>query len=160
MESSLQCMVSQPGIKPASPALLGRFLTTGPPGKFLPLSVATTESLSQYFYSSGWRESDCQAHKDSQHIWMGLLRLLSWLRICLQCRRPQFDSWVGTVRWRRDRLPAPVFLGFPCGSAAKESTCNAGDTWVRSDPSAVVKGRTPGLPFFMSVSTTQISYTK
>ena len=25
------------------------------------------------------------------------------------------------------RLPAPVFLGFPCGSAGKESACNAGD---------------------------------
>ena len=29
--------------------------------------------------------------------------------------------------WRRDRLPTPVFLGFPCGSAGKEPTCNAGD---------------------------------
>ena len=29
--------------------------------------------------------------------------------------------------WRRDRLPTPVFLDFPCGSAAKESTCNAED---------------------------------
>ena len=29
--------------------------------------------------------------------------------------------------WRRERLPTPVFLGFPCGSAGKESTCNAGD---------------------------------
>ena len=27
--------------------------------------------------------------------------------------------------WRRDRLPTPVFFGFPCGSAGKESTCNA-----------------------------------
>ena len=26
-----------------------------------------------------------------------------------------------------DRLPTPVFLGFPCGSAGKESACNAGD---------------------------------
>ena len=39
--------------------------------------------------------------------------------------------------WRRDRLPTPVFLGFPCGSAGKESTCNAGDLglilgWGRS----------------------------
>ena len=25
------------------------------------------------------------------------------------------------------RLPTPVFLGFPCGSAGKESTHNAGD---------------------------------
>ena len=29
--------------------------------------------------------------------------------------------------WRRDRLPTPVFLGFPCGSAGKESACSAGD---------------------------------
>ena len=26
-----------------------------------------------------------------------------------------------------DRLPSPVFLGFPCGSAGKESTGNEGD---------------------------------
>ena len=47
--------------------------------------------------------------------------------MCLQCRRPQFSSWVGRIPWRRDRLPSPVFLGFPCGSAGKEPTCNAGD---------------------------------
>ena len=29
--------------------------------------------------------------------------------------------------WRRDRLPTPLFLGFPCGSAGKESACNLGD---------------------------------
>ena len=34
---------------------------------------------------------------------------------CLQCRRPRLDSWVGR------------FLGFPCGSAGKESAYNAGD---------------------------------
>ena len=34
-----------------------------------------------------------------------------------------FDSWVGKIPWRRDRLPTPVFLGFPCGSAGKESAC-------------------------------------
>ena len=27
----------------------------------------------------------------------------------------------------RDRLPTPVFLGFPGSSAGKESACNAGD---------------------------------
>ena len=26
-----------------------------------------------------------------------------------------------------DKLPTPVFLGFPCGSAGKESACNVGD---------------------------------
>ena len=44
-----------------------------------------------------------------------------------QWRRLQFDSWVGKIHWRRDRLPTPVFLGFPCGSAGKESACNVGD---------------------------------
>ena len=31
------------------------------------------------------------------------------------------------ICWRRDRLSTPVFLGFPCGSAGKESACNVGD---------------------------------
>ena len=53
--------------------------------------------------------------------------LLSGKKIHLQCRRPWFDSWVGKIHWRRDRLPTPVFLGFPCSSAGKESACNAGD---------------------------------
>ena len=31
----------------------------------------------------------------------------------------EFDSW--------DKLPTPVFLGFPGGSDGKESACNGGD---------------------------------
>ena len=31
------------------------------------------------------------------------------------------------MHWRRARLPTPVFLGFPCGSAGKESASNARD---------------------------------
>ena len=34
---------------------------------------------------------------------------------------------VGKILWRRDRSPTPVFFGFPCGSAGKESACNVGD---------------------------------
>ena len=48
-------------------------------------------------------------------------------RICLQCRRPQFNSWVGMIHWSRDRPPTQVFMGFPRGSDDKESTCNVGD---------------------------------
>ena len=33
----------------------------------------------------------------------------SWWRICLQGGRSQLDSWVRKIRWRRDRLPTPVF---------------------------------------------------
>ena len=37
------------------------------------------------------------------------------------------SSWVRKIRWRKDRLLTPVFLGFPCVSADKESAYNAGD---------------------------------
>ena len=49
------------------------------------------------------------------------------MKNCLQSRRLWLNSWVRKIPWRRDRLPTPVFLGFPCGSAGEESTCNAGD---------------------------------
>ena len=48
-------------------------------------------------------------------------------KICLQCRRPRFDSLVGKIHRRTDRLPTPIFLGIPGGSAGKESACNARD---------------------------------
>ena len=45
---------------------------------------------------------------------------------------------VGKIPWSRDSLPTPVFLGFPCGSARKESACNAGGSgfvpWVGNIP--------------------------
>ena len=48
-------------------------------------------------------------------------------RVLLKFRKPQFNSWVQKIQWRRDRLSTPVFLGFPGGSAGKESACNVGD---------------------------------
>ena len=51
----------------------------------------------------------------------------------------RFNSWVGKIRWRRDRLPTPVFLGFPGGSAGKESICNVWNLgWIPGF------GRSPG----------------
>ena len=35
---------------------------------------------------------------------------LSWLRVCLQCRRPRFYPWVGKNPCRREWQPTPVFL--------------------------------------------------
>ena len=58
---------------------------------------------------------------------LGLPWQLTWERIRLQCRRPRFNSWVRKIGWRRGRLPTLVFLGFPCSSAGKESTCNRED---------------------------------
>ena len=50
-----------------------------------------------------------------------------WWRICLQCRRPQFNSWVRKIPWRRDKLLTSVFLGFPGCSDSKQSARNVGD---------------------------------
>ena len=41
--------------------------------------------------------------------------------------------------WGRVRLPTPVFLGFPCGSAGKESIYNMGDLGLIPE-----LGRSPG----------------
>ena len=46
---------------------------------------------------------------------------------------------VGKIRWGRDRLPTPVLLDFPCGSAGKESVCNARNLDLISG-----LGRSPG----------------
>ena len=47
------------------------------------------------------------------HLWLTSLLWASLVaqlvKIRLQCRRPQFDSWVRKICWRRDRLPIPVF---------------------------------------------------
>jgi len=43
------------------------------------------------------------------------------------------------MHWRRDRLPTPVFLGFPCGSDGKESACHARDLGLIHE-----LGRSPG----------------
>ena len=40
---------------------------------------------------------------------------------------PRFNSYVRKIRWRRDRLLTPVFLGFLRSSAGKESAWIWGD---------------------------------
>ena len=62
-----------------------------------------------------------------KNVWLRLPGSSVSKRICLQCRKPRFDSWVGKIPWRRHRLPTPVFLGFPGSSDSKESAWNAGD---------------------------------
>ena len=47
-------------------------------------------------------------------------------------------QFLGQEDLLEERLPTPVFLGFPSGSDSKESTCTAGDlcfdSWVRKIP--------------------------
>ena len=67
-----------------------------------------------------------------------MLRNLCFIHIDME--RNFFNSTVYNalkIPWRRDRLPTPVFLGFPGDSAGEESASNAGDLgsipgWGRS----------------------------
>ena len=118
----------------------GRRRTQSPPGDHCPATEA--------------RPGNCQAGLEEPHtappsnasplafthpLPTRFLWWLSWSRICLQCRRPWFNSWVWKIPWRGNRLPTPVFLGFPCGSAGTESACSVGD--LGSVPGL---GRSPG----------------
>ena len=46
------------------------------------------------------------------HGWLltGSFWWFRWQRICLQCRRPGFDPWVGKILQRREWQLTPVFL--------------------------------------------------
>ena len=55
-------------------------------------------------------------------MWASLVAQV--VRNPLQCRRPWFNSWVGKLPCRRDRLSTPVFLGFPGVSDSKETAHN------------------------------------
>ena len=54
-----------------------------------------------------------------------------------------WETWVQSLGWEdpleKRKLPTPVFLGFPCDLAGKESACNTGD--LGSIPGL---GRSPG----------------
>ena len=49
------------------------------------------------------------AYTHTVEYW-GLPWWLRWWRICLQCRRPEFDCWVRKTPWRRKWQPTPVLL--------------------------------------------------
>ena len=60
-------------------------------------------------------------------------------RIHLQYREHGSIPGSGRSAGEGIRHPTPVFLGFPCGSTGKESTCNVGDLGSVSE-----LGRSPG----------------
>ena len=65
-----------------------------------------------------------------EYVDLVFLNTTGWASLIVQLvKNPRslwFDSWIEKICWRRDRLPTPVFLDFSCGSAGKESACNAG----------------------------------
>ena len=68
------------------------------------------------------------AHQQKKTYNLNCTSLVAQRLKCLPAMQETWvDPWVGKISWRRERLPTPVFLGFPGGSVGKESTCNVGD---------------------------------
>ena len=54
---------------------------------------------------------------------------------------PFVSGWVRKIPWRRDRLPTPVFLGFPSGSAGKSRTRLSDFHFIPSGSTAFLTSR-------------------
>ena len=58
------------------------------------------------------------------YYWASLVAQLVKNPPAMQDNLVRFLVGCGKIPWRRDRLPTPVFLGFPGGSDSEESACN------------------------------------
>ena len=62
----------------------------------------------RFFTNWAIREAIRETHNSAYILISRLPLWLSWSRICLQCRRPGFDPWVGKIPWRSEKLLTPV----------------------------------------------------
>ena len=106
------------GIDPISPALVGGFFTTELPGK--PKSFNT-------WWQKGIR-THTHIHKESSttkiqtsfshslligkkiYLETGASQVAQGRESACQCRRHSFNLWVGKIPWRRKQCGTPVFL--------------------------------------------------
>ena len=62
----------------------------------------------KYHYNITYKNNLRFQYKKGKNILEYTLWIRYVLRICLQCRRPRFDTWVGKSLWGRKWLPTPV----------------------------------------------------
>ena len=82
-------------------------------------SVGALGSIPGWGSSPGERR-DCPLQYSWASPW------LSKQRSHPQCGSPGLHPRVRKIPWRRERLPTPIFLGFPGGLVGKEAACSVG----------------------------------
>ena len=91
----------------------------GSAGKEAACSVGALGSIPGWGSSPGERR-DCPLQYSWASPW------LSKQRSHPQCGSPGLHPRVRKIPWRRERLPTPIFLGFPGGLVGKEAACSVG----------------------------------
>ena len=101
-------------LPPPSPPVCGTFYSR--PRKLIQNWITTVQSLTKHQLHARQRSRVWETKlKDYTfyacvYMYIGLSWWLRWEGICLQCRRPGFNPWVGKIPWRREWLPTPVSL--------------------------------------------------
>ena len=96
------------------------------------MEFSRPEYWSGYPFSSPEESSQLRDRTQVSHITGRFFTNWAIKKICLQCRRPWFDPWVGKIPWRRGRLPT---IQYSCSSLVAQlvkSLSAMWETWVWS----------------------------
>ena len=80
-------------------------------------SMDCSLSSSSLHGDSPGRNTAVGCHALPQEIFPVAALATAWIVPRPRPELPRFNSWVGNIHWRMDKLPTPVFLGFHGGSA-------------------------------------------
>ena len=74
------------------------------------LSILVSSVCMPSSWTAGLYDSSISSFLKNLHTVLGFPGGSDGKSVCLQCRRPGFDPWVGKIPWRRKWQPTPLLL--------------------------------------------------